>query len=198
MFYYMLHKQTPGNSWRAACQKAKSAVSLLLILPLIECAVLNTAMPNGKKEAPNASMTAVNGNFKCRFTPQYEMILFDSIDGTAHWRVNLDMPKGVDLSDPIFFSCHPNITVIATQRYMVRSMGYEDAALGKLMLGALGDRFYPQNMLAWDMAPLGQIKQVDFFAPIKGFHGNEAAVETETGKFYRIDLDNPAALAKEL
>ena len=118
-------------------------------------------LQKGKPETPNTkpSITAVHGNFRCRLTPPKGAISFDSKDGASHLRVRLDIPKGVDLSDPILFFCSERITVIATPRYLVRGIGYEDAVLGKLMIGTLGGVDYPQNVIVWDMKPLGIIKE---------------------------------------
>lgn len=108
---------------------------------------------------------------------------------TERLQLSMDMPEGVSLSPPLEMKCQPQRTIVVTDQYLARCLGYEDIKDGREMLGILANgALYPQNCVFRDLRSLGKIGRIVVL-------GNEVELESSKGNC-TIDADNPSKPAK--
>ena len=107
-------------------------------------------------------------------------------DGT--FVLELDVPDAVHLTSISKVSCQADRTIIISDGYAIRSLGYDQLKIGKNMLGQFGNTFYVQNAVFLPLSPLGMIQSAEI--------SDSLVVVRSARGTYRIDMDDPAAPAR--
>ncbi len=90
---------------------------------------------------------------------------------------------------PLRVFCQDKRTIIVTKDTIIRSLGLEDIAAGREMIGLLPDpedRFRPENVVVLGIAPLESGRIIAAMAS-----ENILTIITESGKVWRVDVDMP-------
>lgn len=176
----LIHSPPPKRSSAQLSRLKTAALSLLASIPLLDCVSVNRA----------TKQTSVSSDGLCSVNLRGARVTFSYPAPSRPAQLNLELPEGVILSDVIGVICQKHRTVIITPKYVVRSLGYLDVAEGREMLGQFPDSpFYPQNTIAIDLSPIGNVVSASG-------HENILSVTTSSGARYNIDLDRPSQPAQ--
>lgn len=108
--------------------------------------------------------------------------------------LELDIPRQVRVTKPVYLSCQQDRTIIVTKDYVIRTLGYENLRIGIEMLGFMYNpqerRFIHANAVFMPTAPLGPVLSAIA-------EDNVLQITSATGT-YAMDTDKPHRPAKQI
>ena len=156
---------------------------LSLLIPLLSCAAQQRHVynPNPKVQEMHCSLEDHNGE---------TVLAYESAGQKNSIKLDVKGFKQLELF------CQKKRTIIITDDAIIRSLGYEDIAAGREMVGTLpdpDDRFRPENVVVLGIGPLNSGRIIAATA-----EDNLLTIITESGAVWRIDVDRPTEQAMRI